>query len=92
MCSIFPKDNLKNTRFSINFFMSIGLGGLTDNLLEYLKNMPRLIMQEQKPVLDSVEKFCSFGSSDSNSNALSRDQIHQKVKAKRGAWKEEKNN
>lgn len=26
---IFPKDNPKNTRFSINFFTSIGLGGLT---------------------------------------------------------------
>ena len=26
---IFPRDNPKNTRFSINFFTSIGLGGLT---------------------------------------------------------------
>jgi len=25
---IFPKDNLKNTRFAINFFTSIGLGKL----------------------------------------------------------------
>ncbi|OMO84284.1 MIF4G-like, type 3 [Corchorus olitorius] len=38
--SIFPKDNLKNTRFSINFFTCIGLGGITENLREYLKNMP----------------------------------------------------
>lgn len=36
---IFPKDNPKNMRFSINFFTSIGLGGLTDNVHEYLKNM-----------------------------------------------------
>ena len=41
---IFPK----NTRFCINFFTSIGLGGLTEHLHEYLKNMPRLIMQQQK--------------------------------------------
>uniref|UniRef100_A0A1S3X578 Pre-mRNA-splicing factor CWC22 homolog n=2 Tax=Nicotiana TaxID=4085 RepID=A0A1S3X578_TOBAC len=47
--SIFPKDNPKNTRFAINFFTSIGLGGITENLREYLKNMPRLIMQQQKP-------------------------------------------
>ncbi|KAH1087662.1 hypothetical protein GYH30_018975 [Glycine max] len=40
--SIFPKDNPKNTRFCINFFTSIGLGGLTENLREYLKDMPRL--------------------------------------------------
>ena len=51
--SIFPKDNPKNTRFSINFFTSIGLGGITENLREYLKNMPRLIMQQQKPVSES---------------------------------------
>ncbi|XP_010685937.2 uncharacterized protein LOC104900253 [Beta vulgaris subsp. vulgaris] len=47
--SIFPRDNPKNTRFSINFFTSIGLGGITENLREYLKNMPRMIMQQQKP-------------------------------------------
>ena len=26
---LFPKDNPKNTRFAINFFTSIGLGGIT---------------------------------------------------------------
>lgn len=26
---LFPRDNPKNTRFAINFFTSIGLGGLT---------------------------------------------------------------
>ncbi|KAH1206037.1 Pre-mRNA-splicing factor CWC22 [Glycine max] len=47
--SMFPKDNPKNTRFCINFFTSIGLGDLIENLLrEYLKNMPCLIMQQQK--------------------------------------------
>jgi len=34
---LFPKDNPKNTRFAINFFTSIGLGGITDNLRDYLK-------------------------------------------------------
>ena len=32
--SIFPRDNPKNTRFSINFFTSIRLGGITENLRE----------------------------------------------------------
>ncbi|KAK7304935.1 hypothetical protein VNO77_42829 [Canavalia gladiata] len=63
--SIFPKDNPKNTRFCINFFTSIGLGGLTENLREYLKNMPRLIMQQQKQVSDS-ESDDEPGSSDSS--------------------------
>ncbi|GER41124.1 pre-mRNA-splicing factor cwc22, partial [Striga asiatica] len=48
--SIFPKDTPKNTRFAINFFTSIGLGGVTENMREYLKNMPRLIMQQNRDV------------------------------------------
>ncbi|KAL8039983.1 hypothetical protein ABFX02_10G070800 [Erythranthe guttata] len=45
--SIFPKDNPINTRFAINYFISIGLGGITDNLQDYYKNMPRLVIQQQ---------------------------------------------
>lgn len=52
---IFPKDNPKNTRFAINFFTSIGLGGLTDSLREYLKNMPRMIMNQHVPVASDNE-------------------------------------
>ncbi|CAF4006564.1 unnamed protein product [Rotaria sp. Silwood1] len=33
---LFPRDKSENTRFSINFFTSIGLGGLTDELREFL--------------------------------------------------------
>ncbi|KAL1544006.1 MIF4G domain-containing protein / MA3 domain-containing protein [Salvia divinorum] len=67
--SIFPKDNPKNTRFAINFFTSIGLGGITENLREYLKNMPRLIMQQQKAVPESDSESDSSGSdSDSDSD------------------------
>ncbi|CAL5201925.1 unnamed protein product [Lathyrus oleraceus] len=71
--SIFPKDNPKNTRFCINFFTSIGLGGLTENLREYLKNMPRLIMQQQKqvPDSDSDNESASSGSSDSGTSSES---------------------
>ncbi|KAF9239683.1 armadillo-type protein [Melanogaster broomeanus] len=34
---MFPTDNPKNTRFSINYFTSIGLGLLTEEMREYLK-------------------------------------------------------
>ncbi|UYV71638.1 CWC22 [Cordylochernes scorpioides] len=34
---LFPRDNRRNTSFAINFFTSIGLGGLTDELREHLK-------------------------------------------------------
>jgi len=29
---LFPRDNPRNTRFAINFFTSIGLGGLTEGI------------------------------------------------------------
>ncbi|MBA0828246.1 hypothetical protein Goarm_012950 [Gossypium armourianum] len=71
--SIFPRDNPKNTRFSINFFTSIGLGGITENLREYLKNMPRLIMQQQEPASESESGDESGSSSSSDSESASSD-------------------
>ncbi|XP_039313644.1 pre-mRNA-splicing factor CWC22 homolog [Solenopsis invicta] len=38
---LFPRNDPKNTRFAINFFTSIGLGGLTDDLRERLKSHPK---------------------------------------------------
>ncbi|MFS7991792.1 putative initiation factor eIF-4 gamma, MA3 [Helianthus anomalus] len=46
--SIFPRDCPKNTRFSINFFTSIGLGGITEKLRGYLKSMHSRIMQQSE--------------------------------------------
>ncbi|XP_050213902.1 uncharacterized protein LOC126665219 [Mercurialis annua] len=69
--AIFPRDNPKNTRFSINFFTSIGLGGITENLREYLKNMPRLIMQQQKPVSESESESDDGSESSSSSDSES---------------------
>lgn len=34
---IFPMDNPKNTRFSINYFTSIGLGAITEDMRTYLQ-------------------------------------------------------
>lgn len=34
---LFPRDNPKNTRFAINFFTSIGLGGLTYVLMRRVR-------------------------------------------------------
>ena len=34
---MFPLDNPKNTRFSINYFTSVGLGALTEEMREHLK-------------------------------------------------------
>eukprot|EP00731_Ephydatia_muelleri_P023620 Em0015g1203a len=52
---LMPRDNPKNTRFAINFFTSIGLGGLTDDLREHLKNAPKLIMAQQHEDVESSD-------------------------------------
>lgn len=41
LAGIFPMDDARNTRFSINFFTAIGMGVLTEPMREYLKNMPK---------------------------------------------------
>lgn len=91
--SIFPKDNPKNTRFAINFFTSIGLGGITENLREYLKNMPRLIMQQQKQVAESESDSSgsesdseSESSSSSSSSSSSDESDRDKRKRRRRSW------
>ncbi|XP_076269376.1 pre-mRNA-splicing factor nucampholin [Rhynchophorus ferrugineus] len=61
---LFPRDSPKNTRFSINFFTSIGLGGLTDELREHLKNIPKNVPVVPKEENSSDES----GSSDSSSS------------------------
>ncbi|KAJ8119628.1 hypothetical protein O1611_g10566 [Lasiodiplodia mahajangana] len=38
---LFPRDNARNIRFSINYFTSIGMGALTEDMREYLANMPK---------------------------------------------------
>ena len=45
--NIFPRDNPKNMRFSINFFTSIGLGGLTDALRDHLAALPRILAEQR---------------------------------------------
>ncbi|KAK5860946.1 hypothetical protein PBY51_022384 [Eleginops maclovinus] len=72
---LFPRDNPRNTRFAINFFTSIGLGGLTDELREHLKNAPKMIMTQNQEVesSDSDSSSSSSSSSDSSSSDSSSD-------------------
>ncbi|KAM6978805.1 pre-mRNA-splicing factor CWC22 homolog isoform 1-T2 [Tautogolabrus adspersus] len=65
---LFPRDNPRNTRFAINFFTSIGLGGLTDELREHLKNAPKMIMT-QKQEVESSDSDSSSSSSSSDSSS-----------------------
>jgi pre-mRNA-splicing factor CWC22 len=81
--SVFPRDHPKNTRFSINFFTSIGLGGITESLREYLKNMPRLIMQQQKPASSESESGGESSASGSSSESESSSDESDKKRSKR---------
>ena len=73
---IFPRDNPRNTRFSINYFTSIGMGVVTEDMREFLENMPKPALPAP-PVDDdtsSVSSYSSYtGSSYSRSRSPSRD-------------------
>jgi pre-mRNA-splicing factor CWC22 len=45
---MFPLDNPKNTRFAINYFTSIGLGAITEEMREYLKVCNSCLNHEAK--------------------------------------------
>ena len=54
---LFPRDDPRNTRFAINFFTSIGLGGLTDDLRDHLKAIPKTVMPfTASEVMDKQKK------------------------------------
>ncbi|PHH63593.1 hypothetical protein CDD81_5685 [Ophiocordyceps australis] len=75
---IFPRDNARNIRFSINYFTSIGMGALTEEMREYLQQMPKPALpapaaQHDESDSDSVSSYSSYtGSSLSPTPARSR--------------------
>ena len=75
--NLFPLDNPRNTRFAINYFTSIGMGGLTDEMREHLKNAPKpaAVTAPPKPESDSessVSSYSSYSSYSSSSRSRSR--------------------
>ena len=74
LSGLFPKDNLKNTRFAINFFTSIGLGALTVELREFLQHAPQLLLKQQVAALEKEideGKESSYSGSSSGSGSES---------------------
>jgi pre-mRNA-splicing factor CWC22 len=65
---IFPKDNPKDTRFAINYFVSIGLGALTEDLRQHLKDMPKRLKAEAQLALLRQQDSDSDSSSSSDSS------------------------
>jgi pre-mRNA-splicing factor CWC22 len=72
---IFPHDNPRNTRFSINYFTSIGMGALTQEMRTYLQNMPKPALPAPAAAdsdSESVSSYSSYSSYSSRSRSRSR--------------------
>ncbi len=66
---MFCRDNPKNTRFCINFFTSIGLGALTEELREFLQNAERMVEEALRK--RQLEEMQSDSNEDSSSQSES---------------------
>ena len=64
LTGIFPRDSIQNARFSVNYFTSIGLGALTEDLREFLANAPKLMLLEKK--YEEILKLAQENSSSSD--------------------------
>ena len=53
--NLFPRDSPRNMRFSINFFTSIGLGGLTDALRRHLAELPKILAAQREAAAAAAE-------------------------------------
>ncbi|KAF8062096.1 Cwc22 [Scenedesmus sp. PABB004] len=67
---IFPADTMADMRFSINFFTSIGLGGITDRQRELYKQMPK-IMAERRAAEEAARAAAGAAGGGSSSGGTS---------------------
>lgn len=88
---LFPTDNPRNTRFSINYFTSIGMGALTEEMREHLKNLPKPAPPPALPApkddvsdsesVSSYSSYSSYTTSRSRSYSRSPSTDRRRVKA-----------
>ena len=84
---MFPRDSVQNARFSINFFTSIGLGALTEDLRQFLKEAPKLLIEKKYAELlaqaQAESSSDSSSSSDDESSSSSSSSSEEDRKKKR---------
>ncbi|EDQ88994.1 uncharacterized protein MONBRDRAFT_32571 [Monosiga brevicollis MX1] len=68
---LFPLNDPRDTRFAINFFTTIGLGALTDDMRTHLKNAPKPVLNRTAPSSSSSSSSSSDSDSDSGSSSSS---------------------
>lgn len=71
LSGMFPKDNPKNTRFAINYWTSIGLGSLTEELRDWLRTAPQQMMKREVSSSSESDSSSSESESDSDSDSSS---------------------
>jgi pre-mRNA-splicing factor CWC22 len=73
---LFPHENPKNIRFSINYFTSIGMGALTEDMRQHLANLPKPALPAPAAAdhsdSDSVSSYSSYTGSSYSSRSRSR--------------------
>jgi len=69
---LFPTENPRHTRFSINYFTSIGMGVLTEDMREHLKNLPRPTVPALPAAASRSPSRSSYSSYSSRSRSRSR--------------------
>lgn len=68
---LFPKNSVENARFATNFYTSIGLGPLTEDLREFIKEAPKKLLEQKyaQLLLEAEAAELSSSSSDSDSSS-----------------------
>ena len=84
---IFPTDNPRNIRFSINYFTSIGMGGLTEELRTRLKNAPKpatvVPATQTQSDSESISSYSSYSSYTGSSRSYSRSRSPSRKRTRR---------
>lgn len=80
---LFPRDNARNVRFSINYFTSIGMGALTEEMREYLANMPKPALPAPPAADESDSESVSSYSSYTGSSYSSRSRSGSRTPTRR---------
>lgn len=89
--NIFPKDasNTKDTRFAINFFTAIGMGVITEDMREFLKNIPKPALPPPGPKSESgsySDSASTYSSYSSRSRSQSRPRSPSPQKSRRRSY------
>lgn len=85
---LFPTDNPRNMRFSINYFTAIGLGAITEDTRETLKNLSKPVVPALPAAAaapesdsDSVSSYSTRSSYSGSSRSRSRSVSHSRSKS-----------